>query len=105
MEFREVSSLAVAKQYVIRQSSLGVPGDDEPGDDFGSSVAVGDIDRDGYADLVIGAESEDSYRGRVTVVHGAANGWRASVNYVFSQNTPASRASPSRTTSLAEPSQ
>jgi hypothetical protein len=79
--------ITVARQYTIRQSSAGVPGGDEPGDSFGSSVAVGDIDRDGHADLVVGADGEDSYRGRVTIVHGAATGWRTTGNYLFSQNT------------------
>jgi hypothetical protein len=80
--------ITVARQYTIRQSSAGVPGGDEPGDFFGSSLAVGDIDRDGYVDLVVGADSEDSYRGRVTIVHGAASGWRTTGSYLYSQSTP-----------------
>jgi hypothetical protein len=40
----------------------GVPGSKER-DFFGSSAALGDIDRDGYADLVIGAVGENSHGG------------------------------------------
>jgi hypothetical protein len=78
----------VARQQTLIQSSRGVPGTAEEQDAFGSSVALGDIDRDGYADLVIGATGENDNRGRVTVVHGAAAGWRPSGNYSYSQNTP-----------------
>ena len=82
--------LTVARQQTLTQSSRGVPGTSE-GDAFGSSVALGDIDRDGYADLVIGAPGEnggaDGGEGRVTVVHGAAAGWRTNGNYSYSQNT------------------
>jgi len=69
--------------------SPGVPGSDEYGDDaFGYSLALGDIDRDGWADLVVGApEYNDDARGRITVIHGARSGWRTTGNYTFAQNT------------------
>ena len=80
----------------LTQDSPGVPGSQERedavnccADDFGSSVALGDIDRDGYADLVIGAAGKNDDRGRVPVVHEAAAGWRTSGNYFYSQNTRA----------------
>ncbi|SDS53214.1 FG-GAP repeat-containing protein [Friedmanniella luteola] len=77
----------VVGQNVLTQNSRGVPGSDEYGDGFGSSIALGDVDRDGYADLVIGAAYENDGEGRVTVVHGAQLGWRTSGNYFYSQNT------------------
>jgi hypothetical protein len=80
--------ITVAHRNTIRQSSVGVPGVDEVGDHFGSSVALRDLDRDGYADLVVGASGENDYRGRVAVVHGGSTGWRTSGNCTYSQDTP-----------------
>lgn len=81
-------SVAVAAELQLSQDDPGIPGADESLDRFGHSLASGDIDRDGYADLVIGAPGEDGNRGRATVVHGGAAGWRTSGNYAYSQNTP-----------------
>ncbi len=81
-------SVSVAEELQLSQDNPGIPGADEDLDRFGHSLASGDIDRDGYADLVIGAPGEDGNRGRATVVHGGAAGWRTSGNYAYSQNTP-----------------
>ncbi|GEC07654.1 hypothetical protein SSP24_53090 [Streptomyces spinoverrucosus] len=54
----------------IDQDTAGVPSSGEKGDRFGASVAIGDTDKDGRADLVIGAPGEDSAIGAVTVVRG-----------------------------------
>jgi hypothetical protein len=80
--------MKVTRQDTLTQDRRGVPGSQEDGDAFGSSVALGDIDRDGYVDMVIGAIGENNYRGQVTVVHGAAAGYRTSGNYFYSQNSP-----------------
>jgi hypothetical protein len=81
-------SITVARHDTIMQSSAGVPGSDEGGDRFGTSIAVRDLDSDGYADLVVGAPGENVDRGRVTVIHGASTGWRTSGNCSYSQSTP-----------------
>ena len=87
LQLRGRSTLAVARRTSLAQSSAGVPGSDQPGDGFGASVALGDLDRDGYDDLVVGAPGEDEGAGRVTVVHGADGGWRASGNYFYDQDS------------------
>jgi hypothetical protein len=87
LQLRAGTPLTVAREQTLSQRSAGVPGSDEPGDSFGRSVAVGDVDRDGFADLAIGASGEDAGGGRVTVVHGAAGGWRRSGNFAYDQNT------------------
>jgi FG-GAP repeat len=72
----------------LRQNSVGIPGTDESGDRFGHSLAIGDVDRDGYDDLAVGADGEDRRAGRVTVIYGAPKGWRTSGNEIYDQNTP-----------------
>nr|WP_247197813.1 FG-GAP-like repeat-containing protein [Streptomyces sp. GESEQ-35] len=61
----------------LTQSSPGVPGSSETGDDFGASTAWGDVNGDGYADLAIGSPGEDDTsgnadRGQVSVMYGPA---------------------------------
>lgn len=72
----------------ITQATRGVPGTPEKNDEFGSSLAIGRIDRDGYADLVIGAPGENNPpgttltfcractdgNGSITVLRGSASG-------------------------------
>ncbi|MGH3309014.1 MAG: N-acetylmuramoyl-L-alanine amidase [Streptomyces sp.] len=67
--------LAATAKKTLSQSSAGVPGASEAGDGWGTATAYGDIDYDGYADLVVGAPGEDDTSGRsdtgsVTVLHG-----------------------------------
>ncbi|MFS8203328.1 FG-GAP-like repeat-containing protein (plasmid) [Streptomyces sp. CWNU-52B] len=66
----------------LTQSSAGVPGTPEEGDLFGMSIAGGDLDSDGYADLVVGADGEDvgDYEGQgsVTILWGGAKPFTSS---------------------------
>jgi FG-GAP repeat len=75
----------------LTQSSKGVRGSNHAGDDFGAAVALGDLDRDGFADLVVGADGEDvgGHRdaGRVTVIYGGSTGYRRSGSRVYDQST------------------
>jgi hypothetical protein len=60
------------------QNTPGVPGADEKADEWGSSVAVGDVTGDGFADLVVGAQYEDlgthTNAGDVVLLRGARSG-------------------------------
>ncbi|MFC8287481.1 FG-GAP and VCBS repeat-containing protein [Streptomyces cyaneofuscatus] len=65
------------KKQVIHQNSPGIPGASESGDDFGTVLASADLNRDGYADLVVGNPTEEAGRtrvGSVTLVWGSAKG-------------------------------
>ncbi|MEN8654728.1 FG-GAP-like repeat-containing protein [Streptomyces sp. 21So2-11] len=68
-----------AAKAAISQDTAGVPDASEAGDAFGRATAYGDLDHDGYADLVIGAPGEEltagaSDEGALTVLRGTANG-------------------------------
>ncbi|MET8947537.1 hypothetical protein ABZX30_29330 [Streptomyces sp. NPDC004542] len=72
---------------VVAQDTTGVPGTAETGDAFGSSVFLGDLNGDGYADLAVGASGEDSGAGAVTVLYGSASGLKTSGAKSYTQNT------------------
>ncbi|RVU18276.1 hypothetical protein EOT10_32380 [Streptomyces antnestii] len=68
-----------ANKAVVTQEFEGVPGGSEAGDGFGSATAYGDLDHDGYTDLVVASPGEEvtagaSDEGGVSVLRGTANG-------------------------------
>lgn len=73
------------------QDSTGIIGTSEPGDYFGSAVAVGDFDNDGFDDLAVGAYGEAigsiSDAGHVNVIYGSAQGLTADGNQVWYQDS------------------
>jgi hypothetical protein len=62
----------------LSQDEPGIPGGAESGDRFGSALASGDFDGDGFADLAIGIPGENldgvNDKGAVLVVYGASEG-------------------------------
>ncbi|GAA2429772.1 FG-GAP-like repeat-containing protein [Streptomyces macrosporus] len=70
--------LDTSRTQVVHQDSRGVPGVGEEDDQFGESLASADLNKDGYADLVVGNPSEHvgdhEYRGSVTILWGSATG-------------------------------
>ncbi|MEV7326210.1 FG-GAP and VCBS repeat-containing protein [Streptomyces sp. NPDC093970] len=78
------NGLDTAKRQIISQATTGVPGNPASGDYFGDRLTTGDLDGDGYTDLVVGVHSErigstDSY-GNVTVLWGGASGLKGASN-------------------------
>ncbi|MFK0172367.1 hypothetical protein ACIQU5_26565 [Streptomyces sp. NPDC090306] len=76
--YGSASSVSTTRRTVITQATAGVPGDPEEWDAFGTTVAAADLDRDGYADLIVGTPREavgtNELRGSVTVVWGGPGG-------------------------------
>ena len=82
----------LANPSKLSQDSHGVPGSDEPGDEFGAAVVAGDIDGNGKADLVVGAPGEVNGQmnasGRVTVLFGARKGLGHGGARLLTQESP-----------------
>ncbi|MFJ9893944.1 VCBS repeat-containing protein [Streptomyces sp. NPDC091280] len=72
------SGLSATHRKTITQNTAGVPDTAEAHDGFGSVTATADLNRDGYADLVVSTPYEDTARGKdaglVTVLWGGRNG-------------------------------
>jgi hypothetical protein len=77
--------------YAINQDTGNVVGSGEAGDAFGTSVAAGDINNDGKADLAVGVPLEDVSTfvdaGSTSVLYGAANGLTTTGSQTFTENT------------------
>ncbi|MEV7419401.1 FG-GAP-like repeat-containing protein [Streptomyces sp. NPDC089919] len=71
---------ASLKPRVIDEDTAGVPGTLERHDRWGEARALGDFDKDGYADLAVGASYQDaqggtvSRAGSVTILRGGPKG-------------------------------
>ncbi|GAA1503744.1 hypothetical protein GCM10009730_03110 [Streptomyces albidochromogenes] len=89
--YGSATGLSTRTPVRITQDTAGVPGTAEKGDRFGWSLSAGDTDRDGYADIAVGASSEalGSTRaaGTVTVLRGSATGLTGTGSKSFSQDT------------------
>jgi disulfide bond formation protein DsbB len=86
------SGLSATGNQLWNQDSPGVPGVAETFDGFGASLAAGDFNGDGRADLAVGVPLEDvggvGNAGAVQVLYGTASGLSASGNQRWHQNSP-----------------
>jgi hypothetical protein len=84
--------LAATGDQVWTQDSLGIEDSAYPGDRFGSVLAAGDLNGDGYDDLAIGAPNEIiggmNYAGGVNVIYGSPSGLTAKGNQFWTQDSP-----------------
>jgi len=84
------SGLQAANAQTWHQNRAGVYGSAEVGDAFGSALAAGDFNHDGYVDLAIGVPGEDvgnkADAGTVVVLYGTADGLQAADEQTWHQN-------------------
>ena len=76
---------------IFTQDSAGVGSGAEPGDAFGFTLATGDFNQDGFADLAIGVPGEDAGgivdAGAVNVLYGAAGKLTGVGSQIFTQDS------------------
>ncbi|MER5938299.1 FG-GAP and VCBS repeat-containing protein [Streptomyces sp. NPDC001928] len=76
--YGSASGLNTGNRQVISQDTAGIPGVPESGDYFGDRATTGDLDGDGYTDIVVGVHAEQigstDDTGVLTVLWGGATG-------------------------------
>jgi hypothetical protein len=80
------------RKITITQNSPRVPGTSEPYDRFGQTIAVGHLDGDRYADIVVAARGEDTawprrLSGRITVIRGGRPGFAGTRNTILDRKS------------------
>jgi FG-GAP repeat len=89
--FGTAAGLTGSGSQTLTQNTPGVGSVAEDGDSFGSALAAGDFDNDGFADLAVGVPGESSTIfsiGAVNVLPGSATGLTGTGSQFFTQNTP-----------------
>ncbi|MFF5587239.1 FG-GAP-like repeat-containing protein [Streptomyces hygroscopicus] len=86
------SGPSTTRTTTIDQNTAGVPGVNEDGDQFGYSLASGDVNGDGYADVAVGIpyenlEAGQEESGSVVQLYGGPNGLSGTGAQAFTQAT------------------
>lgn len=84
------SGLTSSGNQFWSQDEAGIRGSSEENDFFADSLAAGDFNSDGFADLAVGVHGEDiegiGNAGAVNIILGSANGLTSSGNQFWSQD-------------------
>jgi FG-GAP repeat protein len=90
--FGSAAGLTGAGSQLLTQDSPGVPGTAEPFDQLGFSVALGDANHDGFADLAAGVMVEDVGTvldaGAVQVLYGSVAGLTSAGAQLWTEDSP-----------------
>ncbi|MFF4901380.1 FG-GAP repeat protein [Streptomyces sp. NPDC001068] len=93
--YGSASGLSTARRATFSLSTPGIPGLAQTDDGFGKTTASGDLDGDGYADLVVGMPGKDigttADAGAAVVLWGSANGLQATGALPLQDATPTTR--------------
>jgi hypothetical protein len=85
------SGLTASGDQIWHQNRPGILGVAGAGDRFGSALAVGDFNRDGYDDLVVGASGDQvgaaTGAGQIHIIYGSRHGLTATGNQRFHQDS------------------
>ncbi|MER6914495.1 FG-GAP-like repeat-containing protein [Streptomyces sp. NPDC000594] len=89
--YGSASDPAHTHHALIHQDTRGIPGVAEPGDSYGGALGTGDLDRDGFSDLVVGSPGEDigtarEDAGSLAVIWGGRQGLAASATVMDGQH-------------------
>lgn len=83
------NGLTASGSQLLRQGAPGISETAEPGDFFGTALATGDLDGDGFDELIVGASGESdgdiSAHGVAHVFYGSAAGLSLTNDEVWSQ--------------------
>jgi hypothetical protein len=89
--YGSATGLTTAGEQFFTQATSGVVGTAESGDEFGTAVAAGDFNGNGYDDIAIGAPEQTvgsaDAAGTVTVLYGSATGITATGSQQWSQSS------------------
>jgi len=89
--YGSATGLKATNSWSFNQGSLNIPGANETGDRWGSSLAAGDFDADGFDDLIIGVPQEDlgtiEDAGAVIILYGSENGLATERTRGFNQDS------------------
>ncbi|MGW7424645.1 FG-GAP repeat protein [Streptomyces sp. NPDC054813] len=93
--YGSASGLSTSRRATFSLSTPGIPGLAQTDDGFGRTTASGDLDGDGYADLVVGMPGRDigttTDAGAAVVLWGSANGLQATGAILLQDSAPSVR--------------